>query len=73
MVRDSLTTYLKTSFDGDALNGIVILDENTLEKLDPLAPKNGVLDLRTPRAVSGHVSLPAPIIATIANFIHHGQ
>ena len=73
MVRDSLTTYLKTSFDGDALNGIVILDKKTLEKLDPLAPKNGVLDLRTPRAISGHVSLSSTMIATIANFIHHGK
>lgn len=69
----NILSGMNADFDGDALNGIVILDHNTLEKLDPLAPKNGVLDLRTPRAVSGHVSLPAPIIATIANFIHHGR
>lgn len=69
----NILSGMNADFDGDALNGIVILDEKTLLKLDPLAPHNGVLDLRNPRAISGHVSLPAPIIATIANFIHHGR
>ncbi|MNY13518.1 hypothetical protein D3C86_1466540 [compost metagenome] len=69
----NILSGMNADFDGDALNGIVILDKKTLEKLDPLAPKNGVLDLRTPRAISGHVSLSSTMIATIANFIHHGK
>ncbi|MNI36948.1 RNA polymerase Rpb1, domain 2 [compost metagenome] len=69
----NILSGMNADFDGDALNGIVILDQKTLEKLDPLAPRNGVLDLRAPRAISGHVSLSSTIIATIANFIHHGR
>lgn len=64
---------LNADFDGDALNGIIILDHQMLESLDELAPRNGVYDTRKPRSISDHIIIPAPVITTISNYIHRGR
>lgn len=63
---------LNADFDGDALNGIIILDLDMAEKLDRLKPHLYVMDLRSPRTLSSHVKIPAPVVATIGNWLSGG-
>jgi hypothetical protein len=64
---------LNADFDGDALNGILILDLVTLEKISRLQPYLYALDLGKPRTLSRHIGLPPPVITTIANWLHRGR
>lgn len=56
-------------FDGDALNGMLIIDHVMLRAMDRLAPETGVLDLRKARRVSSNILIPAPQVATTAAWI----
>ena len=64
---------MNADFDGDALNGMLIHDAKTLKRMERLAPHLGVMDLNQPRALSGHIALPAPVVITIANWVHEGE
>lgn len=64
---------LNADYDGDALNGVLILDLKTLRPLRRLAPHLGVLDLRTPRKISKFIQIQAPVVTTIANWMHRGR
>lgn len=55
---------------GDALGGMLILDEETAKHADRLAAHTGVLDLQKARTISGKLTLPTPVVATYANWIH---
>ena len=57
-------------FDGDQLNGTLAIDLMTAEQLRKLAPHMSVFGLDTPRAVTRNLSIPKPVVATIANWIH---
>ncbi len=57
-------------FDGDQLNGTLLLDNYTAEELYPLAPHMSTFDLNEPRKVSGNLSWPKPVVATVANLVH---
>jgi hypothetical protein len=57
-------------FDGDQLNGTLSLDHMTAEELRALAPHKSIFGLDDPYAVSGNASMPKPVVATIANFVH---
>lgn len=57
-------------FDGDQLNGTLSLDRKTHEALRKLAPHMSTFDLNEPRAVSKNLSMPKPVVATIANWMH---
>ncbi len=59
-------------FDGDALNGLIILDTYMFDKLERLAPHHGVLDLLKPCSVSGKIDLPGPVKSTIGAFLRGG-
>lgn len=59
-------------FDGDALNGMIILDEVMYNELQRLAPHLGVLDLQRPRTLSKNIAIPAPVLATIGNWMYDG-
>lgn len=59
-------------FDGDALNGLIILDEVMYQNLQRLAPHLGVLDLQRPRTLSKNIALPAPVLSTISNWMYDG-
>lgn len=56
--------------DGDALGGMLILDEKTLQGADRLAAHTGVLDLQKARTISGKLALPGPTVSTYANWLH---
>lgn len=60
-------------FDGDQLNGTLSLDHWTAEQLHALAPHMSVFDLNAPRQVSKNLSMPKPVVATIANWAHRPE
>lgn len=57
-------------FDGDQLNGTVCIDHMTAEELSALAPHKSTLDLNAPRNVATNLSMPKPVISTIAHWMH---
>jgi hypothetical protein len=57
-------------FDGDQLNGTLSIDLMTAEQLRKLAPHMSVFGLDAPRAVSRNLSIPKPVVATMANWVH---
>lgn len=59
-------------FDGDALNGMPLLDNRLAERFKALLPHMGVLDLDRPRRMSKNQIMPPPIASTIANWFHRG-
>lgn len=58
-------------FDGDALNIILIPDKRIYERVKRLEPHLTALDLRKPRAISSNLSMPAPVITTISNWLQY--
>lgn len=60
-------------FDGDALNGMLILDQDMNRKLKRLSPHLGVLDLDKPRSISKNIVLHSPVLATISNWMYDGK
>lgn len=52
-------------FDGDQLNGLIILDNRLWEKVHAAhAPHMGFMDLMRPRTVSRNAAIPAPVLST---------
>jgi hypothetical protein len=64
---------LNADFDGDALNGLVILDNKMLRKLQRLEQHLTVLDTNRPRQLSQAMKMPEQIVATAASYIHRGR
>lgn len=60
-------------FDGDALNGMLILDNYMYKHLRRLEPHLGVLDLKSPRKLSKNIALPPPIVTTIGGWMYEGR
>lgn len=58
------------TFDGDALNVLIVLDDRMYERAARLAPHLGVLDLKKPRALSKNIVIPPPVITTISAWVH---
>ena len=58
-------------FDGDAMNGALILDFEMLENARRLSPHTGVMDLQKDRAISNNIALSPPIVATIDCFLRN--
>lgn len=57
-------------FDGDQLNGMLILDTATAERCERLAPYHSVLDLQKPKTLSSNIAFPPPVLATLGRWIH---
>ena len=60
-------------FDGDALNGMLILDQKQFEHMQRLAPHHGVLDLTRPNKISRNIKLPPPVVSTMSAWVHEVQ
>ena len=60
-------------FDGDALNGLLLLSNDVIERSKRLEPHLYTLDVNSPRKISGFLALPAPIMSTIGNWINNGK
>ena len=57
------------TFDGDALNGVIMLDDATSEAMERLATHHGMLDLQRPYAISPDMALPAPVISMVDEWL----
>lgn len=57
-------------FDGDQMTGEIILDLETAELFERLAPHYGLHNTADPGALSHIADMPAPTIQAIANFIN---
>jgi len=55
-------------FDGDQMNGMIILDLYTSSKLRVLSPAYYVADIETPRQLSNFIQLPVPTCQTLRNW-----
>lgn len=64
---------LNADFDGDALNGLLILDNRQLRRLNRLEQHHTVLDTNRPRALSQAMKMPEQIVATTASHLHRGR
>ncbi|MCY1281941.1 hypothetical protein D9M68_20000 [compost metagenome] len=60
-------------FDGDALWGELPLDNKNAKVMSRHDPVTGVMDLNKPFSVSRNTTLPAPLIASITNWIIEGD
>lgn len=56
-------------FDGDALNGTLTLDNHTEACFEGLKPHKSTFNLDTYRSVSDALSMPKPVISTMANWL----
>lgn len=58
-------------YDGDQMN-VTLLESNELvEKFKRLDPAYNVMSFNTPHELSGNLKMPAPVIATVANWMNH--
>lgn len=62
-------TGFNADFDGDQMSGMMSLDKQTEEALEALAPHKSAFDLDKPKELSRNLSMPKPVVATLANFI----
>lgn len=56
-------------YDGDQMNGTLALDHYISEAIQNLAPHKSVLDMSEPRKISKNLSIPKPVLSTIANWL----
>jgi len=52
------------------MNLTLLTDEVMSHQFEELAPHKNVFDLNTPLKVSGNVTLPPPVLSTVANWMH---
>jgi hypothetical protein len=65
-------TGKNADFDGDSLNGCLILDIKMLNAVRRLAPSFSVMSLDDPLRVCDTVKLASPVVSTTDNFIERG-
>ncbi len=56
-------------FDGDQLNLMALNDVKMTEATKLIRPHNGVLDINKPRSLSGNITIPAPMLSTLGNYL----
>lgn len=66
-------TGYNADFDGDQLNGTLLLDNYTADEMYTLAPHMSTFNMDEPRKVSGNLAWPKPVIATTANWFHRDR
>ena len=63
-----IVTGFNADFDGDALAGQLMLDNNMAEMSKSLAPHRNILDPNTPRRINNHPSLPKTVVSNAGNW-----
>lgn len=56
-------------FDGDECNFCLFLDEDLAKEFESLKPHKSVFSLNSPRQVSGNLSMPKPVVSSIAELM----
>lgn len=64
--RCELTTHTDNRFDGDALNFTLSIDQVIEKAIEPLQPHMSVFSLESPRDISDSLTMPKPVVGTIA-------
>ena len=64
---------IAADFDGDTLNGVIILDKKMYKDVYMLSPHYGVLSLQKPLQVGSNVGMAKPVISTIDNWLMEGR
>lgn len=64
-----ITKAPNADFDGDEMNVSLAVDHYMADQWYGLAPHKNVFEMTRPREISGNVSLPKPVVATISNFV----
>lgn len=57
---------LNADFDGDALNFTLSIDQVIEKAIEPLQPHMSVFSLESPRDISDSLTMPKPVVGTIA-------
>lgn len=60
-------------FDGDALNGMLVLDHVMWERVRRLESHLGIMDQQRPRMLSGIAAFPPPIVSNISNWMYENE
>lgn len=60
-------------FDGDEMNGTLLLDIWSAEKAENLAPHKSTIDTGEPRKISGNMAKSKPSISNIAAYLEEGH
>lgn len=71
--RRSLTSYAKIEmdYDGDALFGVLTLDNWSTDELKYLAPHYGAWSLDAPRKIAGNIAMPKPVMASTLSVLYN--
>lgn len=64
------TTLFNADFDGDAMNLLMATDNYMREQFSALQTHKSVYDYNRPFKLNDAISLPAPILSTVANWMH---
>lgn len=67
-----LTGY-NADFDGDELNGCLVLDKFTFQHLKRLSPYLGVMDLNRVGKVSKDLKMPAPMVSMLSRWANQSR
>ncbi len=59
--------------DGDELNGCLVLDDFTLQRLKRLSPYLGVMDLNRVGKVSKDLKMPAPMVSMLSRWANQSN
>lgn len=65
----SVANYVKTVFDGDALNFTPIIERNLTDKFKNMEPHHSIPDPNKLYGVSSYLTLLSPGHATMANYL----
>lgn len=64
---------MNNTFDGDAMNFTLHLDQELTQAAQRLAPHHSLFDFDTPRKVSGNLFIPKQVVATIGNAMRYAS
>lgn len=68
--KAKLKHSLKSEMKLDALNFTLPLDNELTELLKDLQPHKSCFELDEPKTISGNLSVPKTVVATISNWMH---
>lgn len=57
----------------DEVNVMVLLDNKLAEEMRYLEPHRSVLNLDKPRAISGNLSMPKPVVSSIGGYVSYNE
>lgn len=52
------------------MNLTLLTDDHMAEQFEELAPHKNVFDMNEPLKVSSNLTIPAPVMSTVANWMH---